>query len=159
MQGASMIGVVAGVLVMSSAMAWSDPVMAMDPPGYAAPFVDSLETLNFPLLAMIRLAPGWASALHADPALQALAAVRAQRVAAAYACTPRPDCLAHAWMWTPADIAVVTAALRTVAARPAMADALVRTHLRASGRFARHAALADAELLASGVGRYRRWPQ
>ena len=134
---------------MSSAMAWSDPVMAMNPPGYAAPFADSLETLNFPLLAMIGLAPGWAPALHADPALQALAAVRAQWVAATSACTPWPDCLAEAWTWTPADIASVTAALRTVAARPGMADVLVRTHLRASGRFARHSALADAELLAA----------
>ncbi len=149
MQSTSMIGVAAGVLAMSSAVAWPYPVMAMDPPGYTAPFVDSLETLTFPLLAMIRCVPGWAPALRADPALQALAAARAQRVAAASACTPRPDCLAEAWAWTPADIATVTAALRTVAARPGMADVLVRTHMRASGRFARHAALANAELLAA----------
>ena len=149
MQSASMIGAVAGVLAMSSATAWSDPVMAMAPPGYAAPFVDSLETLNFPLLAMIRQAPDWAPALRADPDLRTLAAVRVQRVAATFACTPLPECLAEAWTWTPDDIAAVTAALRTVAARPGMTDALVRAHLRASGRFARHAALADAELLAA----------
>ena len=149
MNSASMMGVAAGVLAMSSAMAWPDSIMAMNPPGYAAPFADSLETLNFPLLAMMRQAPNWAPALRADPTLQALAAARAQRVATASACTPRPDCLAEAWTWTPADIAAVTAALRTVAARPGMADVLVRTHLRASGRFARHAALADVELLAA----------
>ena len=150
MQSTSMIGVAAGVLAMSSSVAWPYPAMAMDPPGYAAPFADSLETLNFPLLAMIRRAPGWAPALRADPALQALVAARAQRVAVASACTPRPECLAQAWAWTPADIAALTAALRMVAARPGMADGLVATHLRASGRFARHAALADAELLAAG---------
>lgn len=149
MQSGSMIGVVAGVVAMSLAMAWSVPVMAMDPPGYAAPFADSLETLNFPLLAIIRQAPGWAPALRADANLRALAAARAQRVAATSVCTPRPECLAEAWTWTSEDIAAVTAALRTVAARPGMADALVRTHLRASGRFARHAALPDAELLAA----------
>lgn len=147
MKSASMIGAAAGVLAMSSAMAWPGPAVAMSPPGYAAPFAESLETLNFPLLAMIRLAPGWAPALRADPALQALATARAQRVAAA--CTPRPDCLAEAWAWTPGDIAAVTAALRSVAARPSMADGLVHRHMRASGRFARHAALADADLLAA----------
>ena len=65
MQSTSMIGVAAGVLAMSSSVAWPYPAMAMDPPGYAAPFVDSLETLNFPLLAMIRQAPSWAPALRA----------------------------------------------------------------------------------------------
>lgn len=145
MKNASMIGVAAGVL--ASAMMLPDPAVAMNPPGYAAPFAESLETLNFPLLAMIRLAPGWAPALRADAGLQALAAARAQRVAAASASTPRPDCLAEAWAWTPADMAAVSAALRTVMARPGMADALVHRHLRASGRFARHAALADADLL------------
>jgi uncharacterized SAM-binding protein YcdF (DUF218 family) len=149
MKSASMIGAAAGALAMTSAMAWSDRALAMEPPGYAAPFTESLETLNFPLLAMIRQAQGWAPALRADPALQALATVRAQRVAATAACAPRPLCLAEAWAWTPEDIAAVTAALRTVAARPGMADGLVRSHLRASGRFARYAALADAELLAA----------
>lgn len=131
------------------AMTLPAPTLAMDPPGYAAPFAESLETLNFPLLAMLKQAPGWAAVLRSDPALQALGKARASRVAAAAACTPQPDCLAAAWMWTTDDIATVTDALRSAAARPAMADALVRRHLRASGRFARHASLNDADLLAA----------
>ena len=137
------------MLVSAALMAAPAQVMAMDPPGYAAPFAETLESLNFPLLAMIRQLPGWAAAVRVDPALQALAAARAQRVTAAGACTARPDCLAEAWLWTPADNATMTSALRTMVARPGMADALVRTHLRASGRFARHAGLGDADLLAA----------
>lgn len=147
MKNASMIAVATAVLAMSSGVAWPVPAVAMNPPGYAATFGDSLETLNFPLLAMIRQAPGWAPALRTDSGLQALAAARARRVDSA--CAPRPDCLAQAWIWTPADIEAVAAALRTVAARPGMADGLVRRHMRASGRFARHAALGDADLLAA----------
>ena len=135
--------------LLAAVMAAPTQVMAMDPPGYAAPFAETLETLNFPLLAMIRQVPGWAAAVRADPALQTLATARAQRVTAASACTPRPSCLAEAWLWTPADTETMTSALRSIAARPGLADALVRTHLRASGRFARHAGLGDAELLAA----------
>ena len=131
------------------AMATPTQVMAMDPPGYVASFTDTLETLNFPLLAMIRQAPGWTAAVRAEPALQALAAARAQRVTAANTCTARPDCLAEAWLWTPAENEAMTSALRSIVARPGMADALVRRHLRASGRFARHAGLGDADLLAA----------
>lgn len=125
------------------ALAVPFPGQAMDPPGYTAPFADTLETLNFPLLAKLRTSPGWASALRDDPALVTLAAERADRVRLASSCTPKPACLADAWVWTAADIAAVDAALRRIAAQPGRAQGLVATHMRPSGRFARHAALAD----------------
>lgn len=122
--------------------------LAQDPQGYQAPFADGLETRVFPLPAMIHAAPGWAAALAADPALRQLAADRAARVPATD-CTPAPQCLADAWLWTDDDIALVDARLRAIVARPGMAKALVATQMRASGRFARHAALADADLLSA----------
>lgn len=127
----------------------SGAAQAMDPPGYSAPFAETLETLNLPLLAMLRTAPGWATALRADPALARLAAQRADRVRSASACTPRPTCLADAWEWTPADIATVDSALRQIAAQPDRIKVLVSQHMRPSGRFARHDALADPALIAA----------
>ena len=140
---------VAVTLALLAMVAIPGKVMAMDPPGYTAPFADTIETLNLPLLALLRAAPGWAPALRTDTALAALAADRAARVRAAPACTARPACLADAWAWTPADIAAVDAALRRIAAQPGRTAALVTAHMRPSGRFARHAALADAELIAA----------
>jgi hypothetical protein len=134
---------------LSIGIAGPAPVLAMDPPGYQAPFGDRLETLNYPLLAMIKSVPAWSAALRDDPALKQLAAQRAARVAGAANCTPQPDCAAAAWAWTPDDIAAVAAALRAQAGKPGMAATLVGTHMRPSGRFARHAALADAALLAA----------
>lgn len=115
----------------------------MDPPGYTAPFGDTLETLNFPLLPMLRTAPGWAEALRTDAGLVTLTAQRADRVRAAAACTEKPACLADAWEWTPGDIATVEAALRRIVAKPGRAQVLAGQHMRPSGRFARHEALAD----------------
>lgn len=125
------------------------PGRAMDPPEYTAPFADTLETLNFPLLALLRTAPGWASELRDDPALMALTVRRADRVHMTSSCEPKPTCLADAWMWTAADIAVVDAALRRIAANPGRAQALVATHMRPSGRFARHEGLADPAFVAA----------
>jgi hypothetical protein len=116
---------------------------AMDPPGYAAPFKDTLETLNFPLLAELHIASGWAAAMRAEPALAALAADRSARIQTS------STAIADAWVWTTADIATAAAALRRIAARPGFAKALVADHMRPSGRFASHAALADADLLAA----------
>lgn len=123
--------------------------IAMDPPGYTAPYTETLETLNFPLFAMLRVAPDWAEALRSDPALAELAKDRSLRSDAAPNCTPRPACLADAWTWTARDIATVDAALRRIAAVPARAHSLVGRHMRPSGRFARHAALDDAALLSA----------
>lgn len=58
----------AGALALV-ALGSNTAAMAMDPPGYTAPFGETLETINFPLLAMLRIAPGWAIALRLDPAL------------------------------------------------------------------------------------------
>lgn len=136
-------------LISLAALALSTTALAIDPPGYTAPFAATVETLNMPLLAMFRAAPGWGAALRADPALAALAAERAARVNAAPACPAKPGCLADAWSWTAPDIAKVDTALRRIAAKPGMAQALVTAHMRPSGRFARHAGLADADMLAA----------
>lgn len=136
-----------GIAALCLGAALPAPVLAMDPPGYTAPFGDRLETLIFPLPAMIRAVPAWARALGADPSLKTLAAARAARVTAAAGCTPQPDCAALAWIWTADDIAKVAIALRAVAARPGMTAALVGAQMRPSGRFARHATMGDADLL------------
>ncbi|ATY30931.1 YdcF family protein [Sphingomonas psychrotolerans] len=128
------------------AVAW-----AQDPKGYAAPFADATETRVFPLFAMMRTADGWAAALRGDAALRKLAATRAARVPAD-GCTPSPQCLAEAWTWTDADIATVEARLRLLVGDRRLAGALVRGQMRPSGRFARHAALADAHLVATAWG-------
>lgn len=122
---------------------------AIDPPGYTAPFAATVETRNLPLLALLRAAPGWAPVLRADPALAALASDRTARIRTASACTTKPACLADAWSFTASDIATVDAALRRIVARPGLAATLVTAHMHPSGRFARHAALADADMLAA----------
>lgn len=137
------------LIVVLAAVAMPGTAQAMDPPRYTAPFADTLETLNFPLLALLRTAPGWATALRTDAALVALAAERAERISVASACAPKPACLADAWVWTADDIAVVGGALRRIAAQSGRTQALVDTHMRPSGRFARHAALADPAFIAA----------
>lgn len=124
---------------------------AQDPAGYTAPFADTLETRVFPLLAMMRSAEGWAPALREDPVLRRLAAERAARVPADR-CAPAPQCLADAWLWTEADIGTVQSRLRLLVRDRRLGATLVAGQIRASGRFARHSALADADLLAAVWG-------
>jgi hypothetical protein len=121
---------------------------AQDPAGYASPFADTLTTRVFPLFAMMRTAPDWAQALRDDPVLVELAAARAARVPE-NSCAPSPQCLADAWIWTEADIALVQARLRLMVSDKKRARALVTRQMRPSGRFARHAALSDAEFVAT----------
>lgn len=137
------------LMALLAAFAVPGDVRAMDPPGYTAPFGDTLETLNFPLLSLLRTAPGWADALRTDAALITLAAQRAERIRMAAACTAKPACLADAWEWTPADIATVDSALRRIVVQPGRAQTLVTRHMRPSARFARHEHLADPELVAA----------
>jgi len=135
-------------LALAAALASSPaPAWAQDPRGYSAPFADSLETRVFPLFAMLRTADGWAQALRSDAGLRKLAADRAARVPAE-GCMPSPQCLADAWTWTEADIATVEARLRLLVRDRRLAAALAGKQMRASGRFARHAALADPDLVA-----------
>lgn len=130
-------------LASMPAAAW-----AQDPRGYSAPFADRLETRVFPLLAMLRAADGWGPALRSDASLRRLAAERAARVPAE-GCTPSPQCLADAWRWTDADIAVVEARLRLLVRDRRLGAALLDSQMRPSGRFARHHALTDADLVAT----------
>lgn len=136
----------AAALTFAPAAAW-----AQDPKGYAAPFADSLETRVFPLFAMLRAADGWAQALRDDPVLRQLATERAARVPQD-ACIPSPQCLADAWAWTDADIAAVEVRLRLLTRDRRLGAALVGGQMRPSGRFARHEALADADLVAIAWG-------
>lgn len=119
---------------------------AQDPAGYAPPFADTLETRVFPLFAMMQTAQGWRQALADDPALRKLAVERAARVREG--CTPSPRCLADAWTWADADIAIVERRLRLLMRDRTLATALAAGQMRPSGRFARHAAMADADLVA-----------
>lgn len=124
------------------------PAAAQDPADYSAPFADTLSARVFPLFAMLRTAPGWAKALQDDPVLQSLTVARAARVSA-NGCAPSPQCLADAWTWTEADMAVVKAQLQRIVGDEKLAQALVTRQMRASGRFARYAALSDADLVAT----------
>lgn len=121
---------------------------AQDPAGYVAPFADTLETRVFPLFAQMRAADGWAEALRRDAGLRKLVAERAARVLND-TCTPTPQCLADAWLWTDEDVAAVQARLRLLLRDRRLADALVAGQMRRSGRFARHSARPDAELVAT----------
>lgn len=136
----------AAALALAPGAAW-----AQDPKGYTAPFADSLETRVFPLFAMLRTADGWAEALRGDPVLRQLATERAARVPQD-ACTPLPQCLADAWVWTDADIAAVEARLRLLTRDRRLGAALVGRQMRPSGRFARHEAMPDADLVAAAWG-------
>ncbi len=120
---------------------------AQDPAGYVPPFADTLETRVFPFFAMMRTAEGWGQALAGDPVLRALVADRTARVPDAE-CAPSPQCLANAWAWTDADIAVVEARLRVLMRDRKHAAALVAGQMRPSRRFAGHAAMTDADLVA-----------
>lgn len=123
-------------------------VGAQDLPGYRAPFADTLQTRIFPLFAMIRRSPDWTRALRGDDVLGRLVAERAKRVPAA-GCRPSPQCVADAWTWTDADIAVVEARLRAMARDATLSRALIAEQVRASGRFGRHSTLSDTDLLAA----------
>ncbi|WP_254913737.1 YdcF family protein [Sphingobium sp. Z007] len=132
----------AGLCLMPGAAA------AQEPAGYQSPFADTLPTRIFPLFAMMRTAEGWAQALRDDNALQSLVADRAARIPQA-TCMPSPQCLADAWIWTDADIALVDARLRAIMSNARLAKSLVTRQMRPSGRFAAHAALSDADLVAT----------
>lgn len=121
---------------------------AQEPAGYTSPFADTLPTRVFPLFAMMRTAEGWAQALRDDSVLQTLIADRAARIPTG-TCTPSPQCLADAWVWTDADIALVEARLWRLVDNPKQGKALVAQQMRPSGRFARYAALSDADLVAA----------
>ena len=135
-------------LLLAAAVAGSTAAQALDPQGYTAPFADTLATRVFPLFATMHVAPGWNAVLRADPELVRLAAARAARIPSD-TCIPAPQCLADAWVWTGADIAKVSERLRLIVRDRTLADALVGRQLRPSGRFARHAALDDADFLAA----------
>jgi CheY-like chemotaxis protein len=139
---------IAAVEVVANAVRFNSAA-ALDPPGYTSPYAESLETLNFPLLPMLRAAPGWRQDLTADPQLLNLAADRRSRVLATMGSFATAHCAAAAWAWTKDDIAVVETALRRIVDQPGRAKALVAALMRPSGRFARHSALSDADLVAA----------
>ncbi|MFD1952220.1 YdcF family protein [Sphingomonas arantia] len=115
---------------------------------YAVPYDETLETVVFPLPAMMRAADGWAAALRRDPVLRRLTADRAARVPDK-PCVPTPACQADAWLWTAAEIATVETRLRQLARDPQLADALMTRVLRPSDQFARYNNLSDGDLIAA----------
>lgn len=136
------------ILAATLSLAAATPAMAQDPQSYTAPFPESLASRVFPLFAMMRAAPGWAKAMATDPELRVLARQRTARVPATDCAAP-PRCLTDAWIWTEDDIAKVEARLSALARQPRLRQSLVHAQMRRSGRFARHAALSDADLLSS----------
>ncbi|MFN3450729.1 MAG: YdcF family protein [Sphingorhabdus sp.] len=109
---------------------------------------ESLEARIFPLFSYFLAVPEWQEALAADPVLQRLASNRAARVPAE-ACTPAPHCITDAWIWTDEDIKLVDLRLRSLVKQPSLTDALIKQHMRPAGRFARHEALNNADLLSA----------
>lgn len=143
MRCTSKILVLLGVLLVAPPSA-----EAQDLQGYSSVLPESLETRAFPLLSYFRAIPAWQGALATDPILQRLAIERAGRVPAEN-CTPAPMCLTDAWVWTDADIKIVDSRLRNLVKQANLADALVKRHMRPSGRFARHEGLSDADFLSA----------
>ncbi len=145
MRSARIAAWAAGVAV---ALAVPCGAVAQEPAGYRSPFPDTLASRVFPLFVTLRAAPGWAEALRDDPVLRRLVAERAARVPAGE-CAPVPQCLTQPWVWTDTDIAAVDARLRLLVRDRARAGALVTQAMRRSGRFARHEALSDADMLSA----------
>jgi hypothetical protein len=141
-------GIAAWTAISAVALALPGGAAAQEPAGYRSLFADTLASRIFPLFATLRTAPGWAEALSDDPVLRRLAAERATRVAEGE-CAPVPQCLTQPWVWTDADVAAVDARLRLLVRDHARADALVTQAMRRSGRFARHEALGDADMLSA----------
>lgn len=141
-------GIAAWVAGVSVALAVPGRAAAQEPAGYRSPFADTLASRVFPLFATMQTAPGWAEAFRGDPVLRRLATERATRVGAGE-CAPMPQCLTQPWVWTDADIAAVDARLRLLVRDRARADALMTQAMRRSGRFARHEALSDADMLSA----------
>lgn len=141
-------GIAGWAASVAAALALPCAAAAQEPTGYSSPFPDTLESRVFPLFATLRTTPGWADTLLADPVLRRLAAERMKRVSQGE-CAPTSQCLTEPWIWTEADVAAVDARLRLLVRDRARADALVTRAMRRSGRFARHEALNDADLLSA----------
>lgn len=134
--------------LMATALVIPGAIQAKPPSVVAVAADETLETVTFPLLAMLRSADGWAAALRSDPGLRELAADRARRVPAG-PCTPAPRCFADPWDWTAADISTIEARLRLLMRDPGLARALVARRIRPSGTFGRYAGLGDGDLVAA----------
>lgn len=107
-----------------------------------------VQDKNWYLLTLLQKVPAYAQALTDDAQVHALAVKREGLLRnAAGKCDADPGCFGTQVAWAPQEI-TQTAAL--------VADVLVKTdivklHLRPSGRFAHHAALADRELLVAAL--------
>jgi hypothetical protein len=100
------------------------------------------------LLSVLQAVPAIRDAVEADEALQSLSAARdASFREAASTCGADADCQARHLVWSEADVAAAASDLARVLVPTGVAD----SHLRPSGRFALHAALADDALLAAAL--------
>jgi hypothetical protein len=108
-----------------------------------------VQDKNFYLLTLLEALPRAHAAIAADGVLKAEAQARRAAVAAARAtCQGEPDCLVKAYLWTDEATARVGRALVARLAAAGAMDELVSRHMRPSGRFARHEAMSDADLVA-----------
>ena len=102
---------------------------------------------NFYLFTALAASSAAQEQLKQSVVLIGLAATRQSRLDAAIKdCQPSPACLVEALLWTEEDIQVAAAAFVRLSTAESFST-MVTKHLRPSGRFFRHAALPDGELL------------
>lgn len=107
---------------------------------------DAVQDKNFYLLTLLERDPSVRAAIGADTTLADIGARATQRLKDAYAsssCGASTRCMIEAGMLSPADVALAGDRLAILAAPGGALNTLVRDRMRPSGRFQRHAALAD----------------
>jgi DUF218 domain len=124
------------------------PVAAMPDRHYRALSSGSLvKDRNFYLFTALAASGGAREQLTRSVVLKGMAATRQARLDAAIKdCAPQPACLIEALLWTDVEIGAVAAEFVRLSATESF-RVLVATQLRPSGRFLRHDALSDGELL------------
>lgn len=107
-----------------------------------------VQDKNFYLLTLMRELPALRQVIQAQPELTALTQTRnAQLIKSASECTQRIECQLASVRWEPGVVDQVARLLGDLYdSSPAVRD-LVLKHMRPSGRFQFHAALADKEFL------------
>ncbi len=124
------------------------PVATMPDRHYRALSSGSLvKDRNFYLFTALAASSGVREQLTQSVVLKGMAASRQARLDAAVKdCAPQPACLTEALLWTDVEIGAAAEEFVRLSATESF-RVLVAKHLRPSGRFLRHGALSDGELL------------
>ena len=106
-----------------------------------------VQDRNFYLFTALAASSGVRDQLTRSVVLKGMAATRQARLDAALKdCAPQPACLTEALLWTEGEIGAAAAEFVRLSATESF-RVLVARQLRPSGRFLRHGALSDGELL------------